>query len=184
MSTEACSVYSLAALIELVIAQPDASYEELGAHFGKTASWFIRVLASDAFQLALDPRRAEVNNPLVTATLEERFRGLALHSLDVLHTKLDNPEVADMVVLKATEIGVKALGLGALQPVVVQATVTGDVDVLAERLTAALERQRRNVRQVAVQAATTIVVVAVKDEGEDEEAPLTGVCETILELEI
>ena len=157
------NVYSMAALIELVIAQPDASYEELGAHFGKTASWFIRVLASDAFQFALDPRRGEVNNPLVTATLEERFRGLALHSLDVLHTKLDSPEVADFVVLKAAEIGVKALGLGALQPVVAASTPTGDVDALAERLTAALERQRRNVKQIETQPSLETVLETLGD---------------------
>ena len=150
--------YSTNALLELVIAQPDATYEELGAHFGKTASWFIRVLASDAFQSALDPRRGEVNNPLVTATLEERFRGLALHSLDVLHMKLDSKDVADFVVLKAAEIGVKALGLGALQPVAVQAAQTGDVDVLAERLTAALERQRQNVKRIEVQPSLETVL--------------------------
>ena len=44
--------------------------------------------------------------------MEERFRALAMRSASVLMQKLESGEVADITVLKAAEIGVKALGMG------------------------------------------------------------------------
>ena len=138
--------YSHESLIDLMVANQGASHHKLAAHFGKTRGWLSSVLASDAFQLVLDPRRSEVQDPTITATMEERFRSLTLRSLSVLHDKMDSPECSDLVVLKAAELGVKALGMGQLAPVAAAPKELGSIDTLAERLTAALLKQRGNVK--------------------------------------
>jgi hypothetical protein len=154
-------IYSNAAMVELMVGHPGWTGKQFAKHFGKGSGWFATVLASDSFQLELDKRRAEVTNPSLTATMEERFRALALRSLDVLQDKLDSSEVSDNIVLRAAEIGVKALGMGQVVP---QAPVqqSGSVESLAERLVAAFERQRGNVRKPVVLEVdvTDAVVVA------------------------
>ena len=114
--------------------------------FGQTRRWFLNLLASDVFQQELDPVRHLLSNPTITATMEERFRALTLHSLETLQKKLDATDVNDQTVLKAAEIGVKALGLGVAKVTEKEAPAPTTVDSLAERLVAALEKQRRNVR--------------------------------------
>lgn len=140
----AASPYSHDAMIQLMIAHPDWTQEQFAKAFGRRPSWFASVLASDDFQRALDPHRHLIADPSLTATLDERMRALALQSLSVLHTKLEGKEVLDLTVLKAVEIGAKALGMGqaAALPAPVAAPV--GVESLAERLVSALEKQRRN----------------------------------------
>lgn len=113
---QAAFPYSHAAMIDLIIANPGWGSKELSKHFGFTPGWFSQVVATDEFQLQLDSRRHEVANPALVATLEERFRGLTLHSLEKLQTLLENPKVQDQTVLKAAELGIKALGLGQKKP--------------------------------------------------------------------
>ena len=52
------------------------------------------------------------NTIVLVATVNERFKGLTLRSLDRLMEKLDAPQVSDNVVLKAVELGAKAMGVG------------------------------------------------------------------------
>ena len=74
-------------------------------------------IASQAFQDALEPRRAEVLDPAISATMEERFRALSIRALTVLNEKLDaGKALPDATILKAVEIGVKALGMGQKAP--------------------------------------------------------------------
>lgn len=104
--------YSPAAMVNLMVENPDFTHTQLAQAFGRTPSWLSGVLASDAFQQALDPHRHLIADPYLTATMEERFRALAMRSASVLMQKLDSKEVSDLTVLKAAEIGVKALGMG------------------------------------------------------------------------
>lgn len=104
--------YSHEALVAFAIENPGASPLKLAQHFGQTPGWLASMVATDEFQRVLDPARPQVYSLFLTATLEERFRGLTLRSLEVLQTKLDDPKVQDATVLKAAEIGIKALGLG------------------------------------------------------------------------
>jgi hypothetical protein len=161
-STALAIPYSHAAMVELMVEHPTWSHKQFAAHWGKGAGWFASVLASDAFQLELDKRRGEIPNPELTATMDERFRALALRSLDVLQDKLGGKEVSDNIVLRATEIGVKALGMG--QAVAPPAAPSGNVDTLAERLVAAFEKQQKNARKPA--AIEAEVVVVTEEEGE------------------
>lgn len=137
--------YSHEAMVELMVAERSWNYRKLAKYWGRDASWFMQILASDSFQLALDPYRHLITDPTITATLDERFRALTLRSLDVLQDKLDGKDVADYTVLKSAELGVKALGMGQVEPQVQQQAV-GGVDALAERLVLALKKQQENVR--------------------------------------
>lgn len=144
VSAAPAAPYSHDAMIRLMIEHPDWTHEQFARAFGRRPSWFASVLASDDFQRALDPHRHLIADPSLTASLDERMRALALQSLSVLHTKLEGKEVLDLTVLKAVEIGTKALGMGqaAALPAPVAAPV--GVESLAERLVSALEKQRRN----------------------------------------
>lgn len=104
--------YSHEAMIDIIIAEPNITQGELAARFNRSQGWISIVMGSDAFQAALAKRRDDLLDPFLIATLEERFRGLADQSLQVLSEKLEvtkNPELA----LKALEISSKALGFGA-----------------------------------------------------------------------
>jgi hypothetical protein len=146
----AVSGYSPTAMIDLIIANPDYTHAQYALHFGRTPGWFASVLASETFQLALDSRRGEIPDPAITASMDERFKALAMRSLFVIQAKLDKPDVSDLIVLKAAEIGVKALGLGNAIPVAALPAPAGSIDSLADRLVAALDKQRKNVKTVDV----------------------------------
>lgn len=137
--------YSPQALIEFLLAHPAMPQKDIAAHFGQGISWLATVVASDSYQQALDVsgKRDLILDPFFTATLEERFRALTLHSLNVLGTKLSASGVADATVLKAAEIGVKALGLGLPKQLEKPVEVEDkSVDRLAERLLRTLEKGR------------------------------------------
>lgn len=108
--------YSPEAMVQLMIDHPDWTHTELAAAFGRPPSWTSAVLASDAFQKALDGRRHEVADPSLSATMEERYKALAIQAATVLAKKLDSPGVSDLVVIQATGLGIKALGLGQKAP--------------------------------------------------------------------
>lgn len=104
--------YTHEAMIDLILAEPHLKQKELAARFGRTTQWATIVIGSDAFQAALAKRRDELVDPFLIATIEERFRGLAMQSLDVIAEKLAATNNTD-VALKALDISSKALGFGA-----------------------------------------------------------------------
>lgn len=130
--------YSHEGLIDLMIVNPTWPSLKLAKHFGQTPGWLASIIASDEFQQVLDPRRSLVRSPFITATLEERFRGLTLRSLEVLQARLDDPKVQDATILKAAEIGIKALGLGQKKDEDDGKPKVNSLDRLADSLTAIL----------------------------------------------
>lgn len=152
------ATYTHHAMVELMVENPSYTHGQLAAHFGRPASWFSAVLASEAFQQVLDLRRHEVADPSLTATMEERFRALAFRSVTVLQEKLSSSGVSDLVVLKAAEIGVKALGMGQRAPEQIAAPAnTSSSETVAEKLLAAMDARDR-ARTVDVQVAETVEV--------------------------
>lgn len=121
-------------MIDFIIQNPWASQGELAARYGYSQSWVSNILASDAFQSAMAARREEILDPVMKATIEERFRALVHQSLTRLMEKLEKPQVSDTVVLRAAELGAKALGLGGHAPPAVQAPAPDRLNRLAERL--------------------------------------------------
>jgi len=155
--------YSPELLVDIIIQNPSFSHKELAALFGRAPSWFAAVLATQAFQDALEPRRAEITDPSISATLDERFRALTVRALHVLNEKLDaGKALPDMTVLKAVELGVKALGMGQKEPEKLPAPdevpMTASERV-ANRILEAMDRQKaqrtENVIDVEVTEAKT-----------------------------
>lgn len=106
--------YTHDAMIDLIIAKPEISGNELARHFGYSVGWVSRVICSDAFQARLAERRTEIVNPGLIATFEERLKGLAMQSLDILVEKLDTTKDTG-IAMKALELTTKSLGYGARQ---------------------------------------------------------------------
>lgn len=106
--------YSHDAMIDLLIANPAISQNEIAANFGYTVPWVSRIMNSDAFQARLALRKEELLDPVIVASIEEKFRALASKSLDVVLDKLSVTNSTELG-LKALEISAKALGYGARQ---------------------------------------------------------------------
>jgi len=106
--------YSHDAFIDVLIAEPGLPQGQLAARFGYTQAWVSRVMNSDAFLARLAERKADIVDPTIVATLDEKFRALASKSLDVVMEKVTLTNNADMA-LKALEVSSKALGYGARQ---------------------------------------------------------------------
>lgn len=104
--------YTHEAMIDVIIAQPTVKQNDLAKMFDRSVPWISRILGSDAFQAALAKRREELSDPFLVATIEERFRGLAAQSLDILADKLEQTKNADLA-LKSLDVSVKALGYGS-----------------------------------------------------------------------
>ena len=151
--------YSPELMVDLIINNPDYSPKQLGEIFGKPQSWVAQVLASANFQSALDPRRAEVLNPEYAMTLEERFRGLTIRSLNILQEKMEAGKVLpDMTVLKIAELGIKALGMGqkAAEKAAPDEAPKNSSEMVADRIMAAMTKRKE------AQQGDAVDVVAVE----------------------
>jgi hypothetical protein len=105
--------YSHEAMIDVIVAEPGIKQNELASRFGVTVPWISRIIGSDAFQGALAKRREELTDPFLIATIEERLKGVAMQSLDVIAEKLALPSVTMDGAMKALDITAKAMGFGA-----------------------------------------------------------------------
>lgn len=107
------------AIIDLLIARPHLNQRQIAAEFGYTSVGIGIILRSDAFKARLEARKAELVDPLVKQTVEDRLVGLAHMSLDVLEQKLSDsadPKLA----LAALEAANKSAGYGARNPMTMQ----------------------------------------------------------------
>lgn len=105
--------YTHDAMIDLIIANPAISQNDLAKAFGYSVPWVSRVLNSDAFQARLAERKEDIVDPTITATLEEKFKAVASKSLDVVLEKLSQPLVPADFALKALDSTARALNYGA-----------------------------------------------------------------------
>lgn len=106
--------YTHDALIDAMIANPAAKQGQLAKLFGYTESWISRIVNSDAFQARLAARKADIVDPVLTMTIDEKLKGLASQSLDILAEKLELTRSPDLA-YKAAELSLKAAGYGARQ---------------------------------------------------------------------
>lgn len=152
--------YSHDKMIDLIIANPRIKQDHLAQYFGYTPAWVSRIMSSDAFRLRMEQRREELVNPIITATLEERFADLALRGAAIMQEKLDNPAVmvtfADAA--KAVEIGAKGLAVGGFG-----SKVSVDVNANIDLRGALEEAQRR--REQLIGATIDVAVTVVEEEG-------------------
>lgn len=142
--------YSPLSMVQLMVQHPEYTHAQLASVFGRPASWLSQVLASEAFQSAVEPFRDQLD-PSFGATMDERFRSLAIRATTVLQSKLESSGVNDLVVLKAAEIGVKALGMGQRQPEPPPAPPQNSSQSVAEKIMAAMDaRDRKRTQETAV----------------------------------
>lgn len=80
--------YTHDAMIDTIIANPRISQGELAALFGYTQPWVSQIMSSDAFKAALRARAREVVDPVLVASIEERYEAATRQALDIAHTKL------------------------------------------------------------------------------------------------
>lgn len=103
-------------MIDYMLANPGCGLKELAARYGYSMGWISNIQASDAWKAAMAKRREELVDPLMHATIQERFEGITALSLQRLQEKLEQPQVSDNVVLRAVELGAKAMGIGGNAP--------------------------------------------------------------------
>lgn len=106
--------YSHDAMIDLIIAQPGVKQGEIAKHFGYTQAWVSRIMNSDAFLARLASRKADLVDPSIALTIDERLRAVAAKSLDVVLEKLELVPTGEFA-LEAAAMASKALGYGARQ---------------------------------------------------------------------
>ena len=107
--------YTHDAMIDLIIGCPGISNNDLAKHFGYTPPWVSRIKNSDAFQERLSLRKAEIVDPALTLSVEEKLRDLAHRGLDVLAEKMsaETATIPTDTALKVVELSARALGYGA-----------------------------------------------------------------------
>lgn len=141
--------YTHDAMINLIIADPTISQNQLAAQFGYTAGWVSQIIASDAFQAQLAERTKDLVDPTIRATVEERFKALVLRSLDILREKLDKPasSIPDQLVVRSLELGSRAMGYGAREtpPAAPAVNMHVHLESLGEGLTQLLRRKKGEV---------------------------------------
>lgn len=145
-------------LVEWIVAHPGATHGEISSAYGRAAGWFSTVLVMAEFQAALEPRRAEILNPAVTATIEERFQALLIRSVDVLQTKMSVAAPGDALVLEAAKLGVRALGLGNQGREGPAQAAPHSLETLADRLTSLVTSRTKGSGIGSVPPATEMVV--------------------------
>lgn len=137
--------YTHDAMIDLIIAHPEWSQNQIAAHFGYSAAWISQLFCSDAFREKLAARREEIIDPTLRATVEERFQSIARQALDIISSKLaKHPDaVSDRTALRALEVSARALGYGA-RPVAPAPHVDLEVHLhtMSDRLTRLLAVKR------------------------------------------
>jgi len=104
-------------IIDFVISRPSASYREIARVFSYSPEGIGIICRSDSFKARLQVRKAELVDPLITQSLEERFSGLAHASIDILQEKLRDsadPKLA-LAVLDSTTRA-RAAEYGARNP--------------------------------------------------------------------
>lgn len=128
--------YTHADMVDFIIANPGVSQNAIARRYGYTPGWVSQMLSSDALQELIAKRRQEIVDPVIAASLEERFRGLTMRSIEVLMAKLEAPAVEASVAVRCAELGAKSLGLGGHAPPKAPEPSEGTLDRLAARLIA------------------------------------------------
>jgi hypothetical protein len=102
--------YTHDAVIDEIIAFPAISQGELSQKFGFTQSWMSIIINSDAFQERLAERKAQLVDPRLIASIEDRLGAVAQRSLDKIMEKLDGPGQNGIKMMEL--VAIAKLGVG------------------------------------------------------------------------
>jgi hypothetical protein len=103
--------YTHEAIVDLIIQEPTVTTSELAEIFGKSTGWISRVIAADSFNARLAERKAILTDPIISQSINERLKGVAIHAIDIMAEKLVTEESASYA-LDALGIAATALGVG------------------------------------------------------------------------
>jgi hypothetical protein len=104
--------YTHDSMIDLILAEPEVSHIKLAEVFGYSQGWISRVIASDAFQARMAERKAQLVDPTIAKALDDRLKGLATQSLEIVAQKLSSENSATYA-MEALGLASRALGYGA-----------------------------------------------------------------------
>lgn len=116
-------------MIDFILTNPAVSQKELAQRYGYTQGWVSRILSSDAFRAMYSKRKTEMVDPIVAQELDERFRALAMRSIDVVMEKLDSAPTLDGG-LKALEVAGRLAGYGVSKGPSVQVNTQVNANVV------------------------------------------------------
>ena len=150
--------YTPEGMVDIILNNPDLTHAQYAKCFGRTTGWFASVLASEKFQLALEPYRHLIHDPAISASLDERFRGLAMRGLFVLQSKLEKDEVTDYLALKVADLGIKALGLGNVAHVEAAPVAVTGAEAVADRIMQAMASAKARTRPQIVDVESVTIV--------------------------
>jgi hypothetical protein len=150
--------YTHEAMIDLILANPGIHQNQLANYFGYSAPWISTVMQTDAFRAKMAERSAEIIDPVLRATIRERFEALVIRSVEVLQEKLSRPAsmIPDNLALRAMELGAKSLGFGQAFVPIAPVVPPGHLNALAERLVAL----QSNIRRGTVDAQDASIIEA------------------------
>lgn len=127
--------YSHEDCADRLLMSPGIKQNELAELYGVTTAWISIVINSDAFKAHLASRKAELVDPALMASLNERYGALAARSVEVLLEKMNQPieKISDKLALEAAALGAKATGLGEVKSPI-GASAVDHLAALAHRL--------------------------------------------------
>lgn len=98
--------YTHEAMIDLILQEPGVRIPELAKLFNYSPGWIARVVASDSFQARLAERKAQLVDPHISHSLNERLRSVAVHAVGIIEEKLESEQSASYAI--------EALGLATV----------------------------------------------------------------------
>lgn len=107
------------AIIDEIIRNPAISQVDLAKAFGFSSTWMSICINSDAFQSSLADRKAELTDPKLRASINERLEGLAKGALDRIIAKVDSGlSIKDADLIQMAKLGVGDKNTRAPGPVI------------------------------------------------------------------
>lgn len=101
--------YKHEAMVDLILQEPTVSYKELAEIFGLSEGWIQRVACSDAFQSRLAERKAQLIDPIISRSLNERLRGVTVRAIDIINDKLSGDDASAAYAIDALGIATTAM---------------------------------------------------------------------------
>lgn len=135
--------YSHDGMIDLIVANPGITQNEIARQLGYSVSWISQVINSDAFQSRLADRKTELVDPIITATLDRQFEGILSRSLELTRERLAAETVSDNFILRSAELSSRALGYGAKRDEAPKTNLDEKLTDLASNLVGLLRKGKR-----------------------------------------
>lgn len=150
--------YNHQAMVDLLVAQPTLTQNELADIFDRSPSWISTIICSEVFQDQLAKRREEILGPEILQSFKTQHEGLLLRSMAVLREKMNRKveEIPDQLALQVLKVTGQNLGLAHAGETRVSIQETHvHLDELGKNLVGLLRRRRVDASQEYVDGEVT-----------------------------